>query len=151
MARPARPSGPTDNPAKASVLAPSQQPACCGRLLVNEQGTWDTSTENLDLRSVRSSCCQFLCRKHDQQPFNTLPVWRSGPLQEQVPNQTTWWPSGKRQRPVMVSAYRSPADILLPSVSSHFTQALEHPQRLLRFLRIIFNSCQVPRRCVDTS
>ncbi|KAL1425999.1 hypothetical protein MTO96_003469 [Rhipicephalus appendiculatus] len=57
-----------------------------------------------------------------------LPVWRSRPLQEPVPKQTTSSPPGKRPGPAMV---------------------LENLLRLLRGLRLVFKSSQARRRGPD--
>ncbi|KAL1470033.1 hypothetical protein MTO96_024684 [Rhipicephalus appendiculatus] len=79
-----------------------------------------------------------------------LPVWRSGPLQEPVPEQTageTTGPPGKRPGPAMVSAYQSPAN-RAPGFS-HYTQVPDHLLRLLRGLRLVFESSQARRRGPD--
>ncbi|KAL3182716.1 hypothetical protein MRX96_034623 [Rhipicephalus microplus] len=92
---------------------------------VSDPGTWDTHTGRLGPRSARSGRHPFQRRRHKQVPSDMLQVWRPGPLQKPVPKQTKPWLPEKQPRPAMASACRSPANILPPPVSSHFTQSLE--------------------------
>ncbi|KAL1468295.1 hypothetical protein MTO96_041580, partial [Rhipicephalus appendiculatus] len=75
-----------------------------------------------------------------------LPVWRSGPLQEQVPKQTAGETTraGDGERiPIAGGNFTGPPG------SFHYTQVPEHLLRLLRRLRLVFESSQAHRRGLD--